>query len=444
MNKKITMMYIIGILLIGIIVITIILVDMKKAQKEPNQIEVEDGAVTSEEMYCTVQSNIQKYLTFANVDITKKSEQNALGGRQTTAEIFRIYSEEDKKRALLDFIDKEYIEENKITEDNLEEFINITSNEVQRCSVDDIKVKQADNNIEFYAIEVSWKSTDKETNEEINKTEKFIMKIDKNNKTYSVKPTEELNLEEEKNSNSIDKNTRNTYTEITLNDGELVGKYVEKYKNMMLNNPEKAYEYLDEEYRNERFENVDNFKKYVESFKDEISGISTVQYIKRQQEGYEEYVSKDQYENLMVFNVKSVMDFTVKLDTYTILTEENKELYNNASEEDKVSLNAQRVIDMLNNRDYHTIYRKLDQGFKDNHSLTEEKLTDYFKEYYFPKHYTYKIKNVDRQSDIYILEIYLYEKGTEEKDEDYSGKMQFMIKLKEDMDFTLSFGYVNF
>ncbi len=54
---------------------------------------------------------------------------------------------------------------------------------------------------------------------------------------------------------------------IFVNTEQIVKKYLAEYVNFMLYYPEKAYELLDEEYKIENFDNLESFKKYINSIK---------------------------------------------------------------------------------------------------------------------------------------------------------------------------------
>ena len=47
----------------------------------------------------------------------------------------------------------------------------------------------------------------------------------------------------------------------------------------MLSNPEVAYEYLDNEYKQKRFGNANEFKAYVNNNIDELEGLNVSEYL---------------------------------------------------------------------------------------------------------------------------------------------------------------------
>ena len=118
---------------------------------------------------------------------------------------------------------------------------------------------------------------------------------------------------------------------------------------------------------------------------------------------YIEYVCIDGYGNYYIFQEEGVMDFTVKLDTYTIDTEEFKEKYNNSTQQQKVGMNLEKINQALNRKDYEYIYNKLDTTFKANNFATFEDFENYMKSTFFNIN---KIEYGDfnEQSGTYICE----------------------------------------
>ena len=183
-----------------------------------------------------------------------------------------------------------------------------------------------------------------------------------------------------------------------------------------------------------RFGNVDEYKKYINDNIDTIKGISVEQYLVNQKENYKEYVCKDQYENLYIFKEKAVMDYTVELDTYTIVTEEFEKEYTNGNDNTKVIMNVDKFIQMLNNYDYKTAYGLLNDTFKQNNFGTEEE----FKKYIQDTCYRYNDISVDKISDengIYVCEATIGNK----QNEDEKKKINIIMRLGTGTNFEMSF-----
>ena len=79
------------------------------------------------------------------------------------------------------------------------------------------------------------------------------------------------------------------------------------------------------------------------------------------------YFCIDQNNNYYIFDQKSIMNFELILDSYTIDLPEFIEVYYVAEAPEKVALNIQKTFDALNCKDYNYVYSKLSEGFKKNY-----------------------------------------------------------------------------
>ena len=180
---------------------------------------------------------------------------------------------------------------------------------------------------------------------------------------------------------------------------------------------------------------VGNYKKYVENNYQELSEIVFSQYLVNRYDGYIEYVCRDQYKNLYIFDVTAVKEFTAKLDTYTIATEKFLETYENATAQGKVQMNVNKWFLMLNNRDYHAAYNVLDETFRNENFGSEETFEAYMRQMN-PLHYEISLETFSEQSDVYTQEIKYY---------DITGQNQLknentiIMQLGEGTDFVMSF-----
>ena len=204
---------------------------------------------------------------------------------------------------------------------------------------------------------------------------------------------------------------------------------------MLLSNPEEAYKILDTDYKEKRFVDLENFKKFIENNKDEITKLSFSQFSVNIYDDYQEYICKDQYNNIYNFIVTSPTKYTVKLDTYTILTDKFKENYDNSKTQEKVMLNVNKWILMLNNRDYTAAYDVLDQTFRNNEFGSEENFEKYMRQKY-PLHYTVSYGEYKEENGIQIQSIQLKDITNENKD---VLDMKIIMKLNDEYNFVMSF-----
>ena len=267
----------------------------------------------------------------------------------------------------------------------------------------------------------------------------FIVNIDYTNQTFSIEPTqskyEEIN--QANKITSIKQKEDNMYTNKTVNDQTRVKDYITIYKRLVLADPQTAYEYMDEEYRNKRFGNIDTFKEYINSNKETIEKITLEQYLVENHDDYTEYIGKDKYGNLYIFDEKNILDYTIKLDTYTIPTDKFKETYNEAEDYKKVQMNIDKFFQMINRQDYKTAYSCLAQSYKNNYFKTEEEFTKFAKSNF----YTYNkvsYQNYEQKGDkLYTFDIKLSDITGEKTDKK---EIKIIMQLNEDLNFEMSFG----
>ena len=100
------------------------------------------------------------------------------------------------------------------------------------------------------------------------------------------------------------------------------------------------------------------------------------------------------------------MQFQVKLDTYTIESEEVKQRYQNADERRKVEMNVDKWFQMLNYRDYKSAYAVLDESFKAQYFQTEEWFEEYMRGK-FPYYYGVNLSDYSNEAGLHIQKILL-------------------------------------
>ena len=234
---------------------------------------------------------------------------------------------------------------------------------------------------------------------------------------------------------AIEKNEDNKILNVKINSESQCKNYFTNFKRIMLSKPELAYNYLDKEYREKRFGDVGVFKKYVNDNKNELTGITVEDYLANVYEEYNEFVCKDKYGRTYVFDVKDPLNYSVKLDTNTILTDKFKTTYDSGETKEKVLLNINKWIQMLNNRDYSSAYKVLDETFRNNNFGNEDKFEEYMREKY-PLHYSITFNEYNEENDVSIVAITLKDitnKDTTTKD------LKIIMKLNENYDFVMSF-----
>ncbi len=108
----------------------------------------------------------------------------------------------------------------------------------------------------------------------------------------------------------------NEYIPTYVSDESMVKIYLNDYVYNMYYDIDKAYNSLDENYRNEKFGNKENYINYVNSLN--YSTYNLTRYYKQEKDGYIIFGAYDQNNNLYIFKTKGVMQYVVFLDDYTV------------------------------------------------------------------------------------------------------------------------------
>ena len=148
-------------------------------------------------------------------------------------------------------------------------------------------------------------------------------------------------------------------------------------------------------------------------------------------EGYIQYICVDQKENYYVFNEKAIKDYELLLDIYTVDLPEFSEKYEKASTEEKIVLNAQKIVEAFKGKDSRFLYAKLDDTFKKNKYPTIEDLEKYL-DINFLDNKLIEYDELIKEGQIYIYRSII-------KNNEDNRDFDIIIKLKQDKDFVFSF-----
>lgn len=108
----------------------------------------------------------------------------------------------------------------------------------------------------------------------------------------------------------------NEYIPTYISDQDMSEIYLNDYIHFMNFDIEKAYNLLNEEYRNKKFGSLENYKNYVGSLK--FSNYKLDRYYKKSVDGYIIFGVYDKNGNFFAFKTKGVMQYSVYLDDYTV------------------------------------------------------------------------------------------------------------------------------
>ena len=266
----------------------------------------------------------------------------------------------------------------------------------------------------------------------------FIVNLDYGNKTFSIEQLSESVDAKDITAESIEnieKNSYNKFVDEEIKITNVVNRYINDFKTMMLVKPESAYEFLDKEYREKRFGNYDKFKEYLNSNKDEIQTLSAEKYKTNYNDGSKEYIILDKNGKYYRFCEDSALNYTVMLDTYTIDLPEFVEQYNKASDEQKVMLNLEKFIQMINSKDYVAAYGLLDETYRANNFSNGNDFIKYIQDNFNRYNTLEKVESITKEGKYYTCTALI--SNTKFTNNELIER-SFVISLGEGTDFKMS------
>lgn len=234
---------------------------------------------------------------------------------------------------------------------------------------------------------------------------------------------------------NIEPNDNNKIFKYTLSDEMFCWMLLNNYRDYCLYNQEKAYELLNEEYKKERFKNLDGFKEYIQDAYKTIQEAYVYKYIKKKYNDYTEYTILDQHENYYTFKCFGGYNYEVILDIYTLNTQIYLSGYTKGSAQERVRSNIRKFIDMINSKDFTNAYDCLSEKFRKNKYSTKEIFKKYIKENMY-EYSEIVFEEFKVQGNLYIYNIKLSERNAPAHP---VKNMQIIMKLKEGINFELSF-----
>ena len=338
-------------------------------------------------------------------------------------------------QALLDILDEQYKEEFKVNSGNIKEKYSEFLDE-ESVTINDMYYIEKSASFNIFLVYGRLDVAQKDF--------KILIKTDSKKERFSVFPeefiekykySENMNPADYNISENLEENEYNKFKYNTVPDERVIVEYFNKLKKQLLLNPKVIYPLLEDEYKNTKFSSETEFVQYINKNIEDFSNIEIQSYKTNDFDDYKEYVCLDQFGNEYVFIENAIFDYKIKLDRYTIKDEEFKELFDSSKEQEKVLINIELWVQMLNRRDYKTAYQVLDETFRENNFGSEEVFENYMREH-FPLHYKVEYENSEEENGIYTQDIILKDIS----DNDTSTVQATVImQLKEDYNFVMSF-----
>lgn len=439
-NKKILIYLIIILLVLAVLVIGTIIINIIKI----NNLETVGDAgedieydinkvieVTDKKMFFSVENCINAYIQSLNNDATNYY------GYDENNNYTKIVSDKEINDIRINLLDNNYIKRNNINTSNFKEKIETYDKNIMFTPIKMKMIEGGWSNILFaYGV-----ITDKESYEYI-KDIYFKIYIDKKNNTFSLEPIELKNnetfddFEIEYRDLNIEKNDNNIY-ESKDNDSlpeNVAKKYMGYVKRLMITKPELMYSRLEEKYKNAKFDEYNKFYKYVLNNKATIINAMLKEYKTSIDENIYKIIIKDQYSNIYTIYENNIMDFTIRLDNYTILEDEILEKYNSSTNLNKINMQLARIIESINNKDYEFTYKRINEEFKKQNFANINEFENFIKNNFFDKN---EINNISytEENEIYILSCTIKNSNNSDETKD----IKILIKLLENTELEISF-----
>lgn len=349
----------------------------------------------------------------------------------------------NKDKDIIYVLNSDYVKNNNITIDNLYSKINSFDNEGDDKSLEitNMLVSEQSSNISVFFVYGNIKDTI--TKEKI--PTNFVVIVDFENETYNILPSEymdSIEIQEESNFElnikQIEANQYNSCEYEDVDKNTIILDHMDKLINELVYNIDNSYSNLyEKDYRETRFGSLEEYKKYISSNLKYIMSSEIEKYQVNEYQDYTEYVLKDQNDNYYIFEDDGVLNFTVKFDNYTIPTEKFTTTYKNVTNEQKIQMNVDKFIQMINRQDYKTSYALIDDGFKNNYFKTNEEFEEFIKNKFF-LYNSISFKSIeDKGNNTYVVNVEISD-ITEENPE--NNEMTIIIQLKDDMNFIIAFG----
>ena len=434
------------ILLIVLTILIIITIILLSSKTDPNlntdETEYTPKVIVNENLekvsirnnYYTVKNIVEKYYS-SLCNLNKTSQENYDGEEQSLEELQQ--EDEINKNKIYSFFDNNYIEETGLSTNNLQE--KLGNYKDLYVLIDNMYVRDLTESLKLYFV--SGKLTEKKNL----KTEEFglMVLVDSQNCTFNIYTYEyvkkhnfyELSKtqdfkEKYFNIENIENKKYNKYTFKIINDETYARDLIKNYReSIKYNNIDYSYNRLHENYKTGRFQQKSEYEVYIQKNKKQIL-ISNLQYYNvKKVDGYKQYICVDGKENYYIFTEKSIMDYTLILDTYTVDLPEFIEEYKSATDKNKVGMNIEKFISAVNQGDYKYIYSKLDNTFKQNKFPTEKDLQKYIENNFLEKNEIQYLK-FSQEGDICIYKTRINEKN-----------FNIIMKLGEGTEFTMSFSF---
>ena len=300
---------------------------------------------------------------------------------------------------------------------------------------------ESDVQSQWYIYGVMWKNNYKEKNNVY-----ITIDIQEEKGLYSYNLTETgitlqqfLNdvkkIDKNKVSRNIAFNENKKVNYLEYNTAAKIERYYNYYIDLVQYDSEEAYNLLDKEYREKRFGNLNNYLNYLNENKNNIINNKLEKYTAEYLEDKDEYQYSciDKNGKYFIFFEKSLLEYSILLDEYTVDIPQFIKKYNDSDIQMKVTLNIDKFIKGINDKNYNYSYSVLADSFKRNKYPTISSFENDIKSQIFDD-CSVEYSVFSQQGSNYVYRITL-KNGEETK------SMNIIMKLGDGTNFEMSFSF---
>lgn len=280
---------------------------------EPNVNNVIDNNTQNGEV-----ENTEYYTNEIDSTMKKNKIRNLYFSIESSINTFFKYINIENQEAVYSILSNEYINENKITSRNVLKKLNKKDNFIKFVVEDIYTIERLGSYSNFVKGTITYGESQEEWF--------ALIDADIDYKYYQITPyskdeyINKVNNEKTADLKEIKKNEYNIMTTTKVSDETMCSKYFNDYKEKMLNNPEKAYEMLDEEYKKNNFSEFSKYEQYLNDNKEMIKlatliecSVETIE-LSDDYEYVYNYILKDNNNITYTIIENAIMDYTVKID----------------------------------------------------------------------------------------------------------------------------------
>ena len=233
----------------------------------------------------------------------------------------------------------------------------------------------------------------------------------------------------------------NTYenSQDNIGDEEQSKTYFEQFKILSSGDDLNAIaQKINKEYLQAKFQTSTQLSEYLKNNKETWANAELDTYETFKSSDYTDFICKDKKQNYYIFRKENSSDnYTVILDIYTLDLKWLKNKINSSEDYNVNTVIVQKIINMINCRDYKTLYTKLSDNFKKSKFDSLEKFENFAKEH-FKENTDFDIIYYETINDSEAIEIALLD-TTQESSENMYQDIVIIIKAQNINNYIIAF-----